>query len=220
MTKKNLLRPMPNAILFNLIIKVCAVAKVSFMVGSQFAFFSLAQAITPLAGAFAGIAGCFAFFGAKLGIAYLLSSQVPFHFLAYHVPGLCASLYWATSVRWLKASVPVLCMGLFLVHPTGSSAALYCLFWLIPIVATYFMKETVFARSVGSTFTAHAVGSVIWLYTVPMNADTWLMLIPVVIIERALFVVGMMGAYRLLSAFMNVLALNDNQKILGTARKV
>jgi hypothetical protein len=53
-----------------------------------------------------------------------------------------------------------------------------------------------------------------------MNADTWLMLIPVVIIERALIVVGMMGAYRLLSAFMNVLALNDNQKILGTARKV
>lgn len=124
---------------------------------------------------------------------------LPFHFLAYHIPGLFASLYWATQSRLVKIAPAVLCMILFITHPVGASAAVYSLFWLIPICVTLFCKETIFTRSLGSTFTAHAVGSVIWLFTVAMSADQWLALIPVVIIERALFTIGMVVAYKVIA---------------------
>ena len=53
----------------------------------------------------------------------------------------------------------------------------------------------------GSTFTAHAVGSVIWLYAglVP-NPETWLALIPVVVLERILFASGMFVGYTIFIA--------------------
>ncbi len=45
-------------------------------------------------------------------------------------------------------------------------------------------------HALASTFIAHAVGSVIWLYTVPMVASAWLALIPIVACERLLYTAG------------------------------
>lgn len=198
MANKNLMNPFSNAFLFNALIKLSGIAKVSFILGSHAAFFSASMILVPLSGAFAGIAGSFAFFGIRLALSLLLTATISFHFLAYHIPGLFASLFWANNSKTFRIVPAIVCMVLFLIHPVGSGAALYSLFWLVPVIATLFFKENNFAIALGSTFTAHAVGSVIWLYTVPMTADQWLMLIPVVIVERLLFASGMAITYKVL----------------------
>lgn len=199
MISKKLLSPLQNILLFNTLIKVSGFAKLSFIVGSQIAFFTGVAIITPLSGAFAGIAGCFGVFGVGILIRAFLFGWVPFHFLAYHVPGLFASFYWATESKLVRILPALLCMPLFIMHPVGSGAAFYSLFWLIPIYTTFFCEDTAFTRALGSTFTAHAIGSIIWLFTVSMTADQWLALIPIVIIERALFTVGMVIGYKIIS---------------------
>jgi len=108
-------------------------------------------------------------------------------------------LYWATNHPVIRVGLPLLCMGLFIAHPIGSQAFLYSFYWLIPIVLYAFPHQSLFLQSLGSTFVAHAVGSVIWLYTVPMTAGMWLGLIPVVIIERVLFALGMVVMHQVIS---------------------
>ena len=214
MANKNLLNWVSNAFIFNALIKLFAIAKVSFIVGSQFAFFSAAMIFAPLSGAFAGVFGSFAFFGLRLIINLLLTAAIPFHFLAYHIPGLFASLFWASQSRILRIAPAILCMVLFIFHPIGSGAALYSLFWVVPVITALFFNKNTFAIALGSTFTAHAVGSVIWLYTVPMNADQWLILIPVVIVERLLFASGMAIAYKSLYAILSQLPIPSRKSAL------
>ncbi len=54
-----------------------------------------------------------------------------------------------------------------------------------------------------STFIAHSVGSVLWLYTGTMSAAVWMSLIPVVAIERFVFAGGMMVVYYAVSYLRN-----------------
>jgi len=49
----------------------------------------------------------------------------------------------------------------------------------------YFVKsKNVFIASLSSTFVAHAVGSILYLYSTNMADSQWLALIPVVAFER------------------------------------
>jgi len=116
------------------------------------------------------------------------------------LPMLFAVVYFANFRGKMKLSavVPLACIGLFLLHPVGRAAWLYSLYWLIPVLAVVLPERVpgkLFFRSFGATFTAHAVGSVIWLYTVPMSAEQWLTLIPVVAYERFLFGLGIAGSF-------------------------
>ena len=86
-------------------------------------------------------------------------------------------------------------MVAFIAHPVGAQAWVYSLYWLIPVVLYFLRKESLFLTALGSTFTAHAVGSVIWIYANPMTPQAWLVLIPVVFIERFVFASGMVVAY-------------------------
>ena len=70
-----------------------------------------------------------------------------------------------------------------------SGKAIYSLFWLIPVAAKLFSKR-LFLRSLGATFTAHAIGSVIWVWTIPMTPEQYAILIPITATERILFAGG------------------------------
>jgi len=78
-----------------------------------------------------------------------------------------ASLYWSTRHYSIRLLLPIVCMGLFIIHPVGAQAFAYSLYWLIPVVLFFVPQRFLFLQALGSTFIAHAVGSVIWLYTVP-----------------------------------------------------
>jgi hypothetical protein len=128
----------------------------------------------------------------------LLGSLLPLSYSAFYVPGFFAAWYWASSSIGIRLLVPMVCMVLFLCHPVGAVAWLYAMYWWIPILLYGMKKNNLVSTAFGSTFVAHAVGSVIWLYTVPMAASTWLALIPVVLIERIVFVIGAIILYRLI----------------------
>lgn len=111
--------------------------------------------------------------------------------LSYHIPTLFASAYWASPSKLIRLYVPLVCMALFVLHPVGSQAPLYVLYWLIPVVLSLYVHENTFTKALGSTFVAHAVGSVLWIYTLPTIPAYWYALIPLVAVERLLLCTGM-----------------------------
>jgi hypothetical protein len=176
-------------------IKIASLIKISYIVGSYTAFFSCTCIAMPLVGAFSGITGSIAtcLLGLILGGGYSLT------FLAHHIPGFCASLYWATGHALIRVGIPSICFILFVTHPIGSQAWPYALYWLIPIALYCVNRTTLFMQALGSTFVAHAVGSVIWLYAVPMQPQAWLALMPVVALERLTFAAGMVVAHTVMT---------------------
>jgi len=103
------------------------------------------------------------------------------------------AFYFGTKSRF-KSLIAVVCMTLFILHPIGRQAWIYSLFWLIPIFASFFPKR-LFLKSLGSTFTTHAVGSTIFIYAFKLTPAVWLSLIPVTFIERVGFSLGIYASY-------------------------
>jgi len=188
-----------KVIFFFSLAKLISFIKVSFLVGSSMVWFSGINSIVPLAGAFGGVLGACVLFLMRQLVHLIFFKTVSLSFLAFCVPGFCASLYWATNHSIIRVWLPLLCMGLFIAHPVGAQAFVYSLYWLIPVVLYSFSYQSLFLQALGSTFVAHAVGSVIWLYTVPMTAGMWFGLMPVVIIERVLFAFGMVVMHHVIS---------------------
>ncbi len=172
------------------ILKVLSFLKVTFIVGSHAIFFSYASCCYPVIGAFNGVGSLVVIFGSTLVAKILLGGMVPLYHLAYHIPGFCAALVWAKPQWRLTIVLPLFAFAAFLLHPVGWQAGLYTLYWLVPLCISFFSLKHPFFKALASTFVAHAVGSVIWLYTVPMAAEQWLSLIPAVACERLLFATG------------------------------
>ena len=103
-------------------------------------------------------------------------------------PAVLAALYFASKSKW-NVVVPIICMALFWFNPIGRASFPYGLFWLIPIIVFPF-KKNLALNALGSTFTAHAVGSVAFLYSVGLTPEIWRGLIPVVFMERFVFAAG------------------------------
>lgn len=184
-----------SSVFFLGLIKIAGLFKINCIFGSQMAFFSATNVCMPLSGAFGGIAGGLGIFGARLFMRLLFSQLCPLACLVHYLPGLAASLYWSSTRVIIRLALPLLCMILFIMHPVGMHAIPYACYWLIPIGLYFVRRKTVFLEALGSTFVAHAVGSVIWLYTVPMTAQMWWALIPVVAVERLLFACSMVVMY-------------------------
>lgn len=117
-----------------------------------------------------------------------------------------AALYFgARKYQKLVAVIPLLCMVLFILHPQGRGAWFYSLYWLIPVAAVFIKRSLVF-NSLGATFTAHAVGSVAFLYAFNLPTETWIALIPIVFLERMLFTGGIAVSYLVMNSLLNWLA--------------
>ena len=185
-----------TTILSLIALKVGSLLKVSFIIGSFMTFFSMTPMITPLSGLFGGLSGSCAVFGIGLLLKLLFFKSLPLKILVYHVPGFFGALYLARSGSLIRLWVPLICMLLFIVHPVGGAAWVYSLYWLIPVILYFLPHNNLFLRCLGSTFVAHAVGSVMWLYMTGMPATAWLALIPVVAAERLTFAAGTVVLYK------------------------
>ncbi len=189
---------------------VCAVAalyllatyfKVNAIQGSVGRCFSLSNCFLPLIGLFFGLAGSYAYFAGSLAVRFCLLPWSALVTTCFGVPTLAASLYWAPGNRLMKAIIPLACMLLFALHPVGMHAMPYTFYWFIPACIAFMPNAHHFWRALGSTFSAHAVGSVCYLYGInAMTPAEWMSLIPVVAYERVLFACGMYGVYLLLQA--------------------
>lgn len=192
-------KPWVSSIFFSVLLKIASLLKMSFIVGSYCALFSATSLVMPLSGAFGGTFGALLTCIFAMGFKLMTGTIFSLHFLAYFVPGLCAALYFASHSWVIRVLVPAACMMFFIVHPIGHQVWYYSLYWMIPIALYFSRRNTLFLEALGSTFVAHAVGSVIWLYTMPMVPAMWLALIPVVFVERILFAVGMVCLHHVFS---------------------
>jgi len=175
----------------------------SAVLGAPNQSFTLFQFFAPSAGGLlSGVLGFAVVLAASLVDFVFAGKEATLLNLVRLLPLAFAALYFATASkrRGSKSlgvlAVPLAAIALFLLHPVGQQAWLFAaLFWSVPVLARLFAPENLLAKSLGATFTAHAVGSVAWLYLVPTTPSFWLALIPVVVYERGLFAAGTAVSY-------------------------
>jgi hypothetical protein len=185
------------------LMSLSSLVKFSWIIGSQMAFFSGINIVAPLSGAFGGIFGSTASFLLRIITYACLFGTLSVKTFTLGIPSFFASLYWASNHWLVRAGIPLLCMTLFWLHPVGFAAGAYALYWIIPVMVHFLSRKYLLLEALGSTFVAHAVGSVIWLYATPMTANVWRALIPVVAVERLLFAAGMVVVHYGISLTMH-----------------
>jgi hypothetical protein len=189
----------------------------SAIVGANSQFFTLFQFFAPVAGIFLGpVFGIFAVLLAEIANIVLQGTSLTALTMLRLIPILFATYYFgAKDKKRLGIVIPALSILLFLLHPVGRTVWFFTLYWTIPILPLVFPKSlgrVLFLRSLGSTFTAHAVGTALWIWTVPMTAGQWIGLIPVVAYERLLFAAGITVTFL---AFNALLAMLDERWTAG-----
>ncbi|OGY90947.1 MAG: hypothetical protein A3H70_03605 [Candidatus Komeilibacteria bacterium RIFCSPLOWO2_02_FULL_48_11] len=120
-------------------------------------------------------------------------------------PPLAAVWYFGSKSKF-NIIIPIIAIIAFNIHPIGRSAWLYSMFWLIPIICYFLRDRFLLARSLGATFTAHALGGALWIYAFGLSKEIWLGLIPITAIERSLFALGIAATYLVFNNVLNVLA--------------
>ncbi len=184
-------------LLFSAAVIVADRINFSKALGAENQYFTLFQFMGPIAGGFLGaMAGALSVLLAEIISFIYLGKAFELINVLRLAPMLFAALYFAKYAKGklLQATAPLICMALFMLHPIGSQAWQYSLYWLIP-AAVLLLPENLFLRSLGSTFTAHSIGGIIWLYLIPTTPAFWMALIPIVAFERILFALGISGSY-------------------------
>lgn len=206
-------------ILFGIMVLIGKRINFSAVVGTENQFFTLFQFFGPIAGSFLGpLFGVVAVLGAELADFLLASKTWSLINIIRLTPMLFAAYYFGKKKLNISVIVPLIAMTLFIVHPIGRYAWFYSLYWTIPVIVTILPKKysnNLLLRSLGATFTAHSVGSVAWLYIVPMTATQWIALIPITAYERLLFAVGIAGSYIVLNTILDKLSEKLKWKIAG-----
>lgn len=180
-----------HILISTIVLRIATIFKVSYIIGSKMSFFSVTDLVGPVIGSY-GLPVTLCVFLLRSCMSY----NSIFTVMLSHLPTLCGSLYWATHSIVIRLILPLVCIALFLVHPTGMQAYVYSFYWFIPVGVYMLGFQGVWAQAFASTFIIHAVGSVLWLYTVPMDATIWWGLIPVVALERLVSATGMVVAYK------------------------
>jgi hypothetical protein len=191
--------------LFVALAAVASQMNFSQILGSPNQAFTFFQFLGPIAGGF---------LGAGAGVLTVLLAQIVSFIWAGKsfellnilrlAPMLFAAFYFAKygKGKLVQAAVPLVCMALFMLHPVGAQAWYYSLYWAIPAIVML-LPEKLFLRSLGATFSAHAIGGIIWLYLLPTTPAFWMALIPIVAFERLMFAAGISISYLAFNTLMS-----------------
>ncbi|MCB9493787.1 MAG: hypothetical protein H6679_05950 [Epsilonproteobacteria bacterium] len=194
----NRIQQLCSALLWSGATYVSSCIKISTLVGSSKFMLSPFAFIVPLVGGLFSPISSVVCFIASWGLLHTLGAKP---LVTMGIPTLFATLSLALSSRTnrrahrllnvaLHVLVPAFCMGIFITHDGIQGwAMLYSAYWLVPIALHSFARHSLLARMLQSTFLAHAIGSIMWLYTVPMTSEQWTTLIPLVAVERLTFAV-------------------------------
>jgi len=187
---------------------------ISPIVGSSQSFTPL-EFFGPTAGMFLGSwLAAIAIFFVKLFSAIITKQPFDLVTIIRFFPMVLAAAYFGMKKsNKLILVVPLVCMFLFMIHPQGQKAWFYSLYWLIPVIC-FFKKDRLILNALGSTFTAHAIGSVAFLYAFNLPASVWIGLIPVVFVERILFASGIWLTYLVLNTGLEKLVIKRKISLL------
>jgi hypothetical protein len=181
----------------------------SKLIGSEAQYFTMFQFFGPIAGGFLGIAGAAVVFIAQVANSVISGKSLATLDLLRLLPMVFGALFFSQYKRMglddrLGIAIPLLCIAAFWLNPIGQQAWYYALFWTIPLIVK-FLPDKLFLRSLGSTFTAHAVGGAIWVWTVPMAAAQYNALMLITPMERLLFAAGIAVSYVVFTNALNAL---------------
>ncbi|VVC04088.1 Uncharacterised protein [Candidatus Bilamarchaeum dharawalense] len=189
----------------------------SQLVGSSNQSLTFFQFLGPMAGGFLGMFGAVAVLGAQILNVILFTHKIDLLTVARFLPMMFGAYYFSRNTKRgfddrLGIIIPLLAMAIFWMDPVGQQAWYYALFWTIPLLVK-FLPDNLFLRSLGATFTAHAIGGAIWiLAAIPMTPEAWTALLPVTATERLLFAAGIAVSYVF---FTNVLSAVDKATDAG-----
>lgn len=184
------------------------------IIGSQ-AKFTIFDLLAPTCGAFLGSTiGIIAVFAIQL-INLLIHGVSSFDRASVMrlLPMLFGVWFFAVKDKrgkWLLI-VPALSIIAFNLHPQGRAAWFYSLFWLIPFIVWPLRERFLIAKSLGATFVVHSVGSAFWIWAFNLPSSVWASLVPVTILERSIFALGISASYIFLN---NVLGFLSFKKLL------
>lgn len=217
-----MLKKITFIVVFIVLALVLSQVPINKIVGSE-QNFTLLELVGPTAGAFlGGIFGAVVVIFVKFFNALVSGKEIDFLTVVRFFPMAFAALYFGTkalkkkypkskkpvldkALAYFSVVVPAICIILFWLHPEGRGAFLFAFFWFIPIIASGY-KKNLWLRSLGATFTAHAVGSVAFLYAFNLPAAVWYSLVPVVLIERGVFTIGIASFYVLFNSILGYVA--------------
>jgi hypothetical protein len=161
-----------------------------------------------------------AFLGPVIGIISVLTMEIV-NILVNHTPltqgvvirlfpMLFGTLYFGILTdkkykngQWILV-IPFLSILAFVTHPIGRTVWYYSFFWIIPVVV-FFRRDILLLRSLGATFTAHAVGGAAWIWAFSLPAVVWKGLIPTVIMERFVMTLGIAASYTIMKEILGFL---------------
>lgn len=195
-------------VLFSAMVFIGKRINFSAIVGAEKQYFTLFQFFGPVTGRFLGpVFGVIAVLGAQVADFLFAGKSFSLFSLIQLTPMVYAAYYFGKRKKSLAMVIPIIAMGFWMLHPVGRQVWFFSLYWIIPIIVKFLPKkyaDNLYLRSLGSTFTAHSVGSTAFLYAVPeMTAVMWIGLIPVVAIERFLFAGGISVSYLVLNAVLD-----------------
>lgn len=180
----------------------------SGMIGSYKTYFSCANIIWPLMAFLVPTQPLFGMLSLLAGLKVMGLPFIPLMTITNGIPTLASILSIKAHESRIANFVmhiilPLICITLFILHPTGSQAPAYSAYWLIPIIIFISRLNSVFTQTLASTFVAHAVGSIIWIYTIKTTPEFWIALIPVVALERLVLAGSIAGLVYLNAFFTN-----------------
>lgn len=200
-------------IIFTVLSLIAFQIPISKIIGSSQSF-TLFELMAPIGGMFLGaLFGALSAFFVTLVNVIFLKQVLGLPVLITFLPPMLAAAYFGLKTKKTAIIFPI-CIILFWLNPIGRQAWVYPLIWLIPFFATFGKKRLVL-NSLGATFTAHAVGSTIFLYAFGLTPQIWLALIPVVFIERGIFTAGIWLSYTAMNTVLDKLSKIEFAKILG-----
>ena len=204
------------SIVFTVIGLLAFQISISHIVGSKQSF-TLFELLGPTGGMFLGpiLGGISAFFVRALNVI-IFHQQLDLLTVIRFLPAMLAVVYFGLKTKKSAIIFPI-CIALFILNPIGRQAWMYSAIWLIPFAATFFKKNLIL-NSLGATFTAHAVGSVIFLYTFGLTPAAWISLIPVVFIERGIFTVGIWASCLAFNFVLNKIPYFKKELILNVGQ--
>lgn len=159
----------------------------NWLVGSYATFFSFSTITLPALGYHLSL---FYVILAFLTKGLFVAPALKF-FALRRLPLLAATIVLRKETFIGSVLIPLVCMALFCMHTVGGQVFYYSLYWLIPVALYAAPVDSLLSRSLQASFVAHAVGSVVWLYTKPIAPALWTALMPVVPVERILLALGM-----------------------------
>jgi len=199
-----MIKKLTNFISFAAVTFMASLIKFSFASTTKILTFSCFLAVAPVAGTLFNLPTTILL----TLTAIFFKTGLKLYAITFGLPTLVATLcmfYQNQNGRFAKIAtfgltvlLPLSCMTFFVWSQANMGAFVYSLYWLIPIVL-YFTKQNnsvfkMFSTSLSTTLVAHAVGSLMWTFTIPMTSEQWFALIPVVAIERFFLAIVMTSA--------------------------